>query len=386
MIVNGKQNIDNSDIKSVISSLKQKLITSGPLVTRFEAKINEYTKAKYSLVCSSGTAALHLALESIDISEGDILIMPSINFIAVFNIATLMKAKIYLTDVDPLTGQMTPLSLLDCINKNKIKKIKAVITMYLGGAPENIDIFYKIKKKYKFYWIEDACHAFGASYLFKGKNYQVGSCKHADISAFSFHPLKTITTGEGGAVTTNNVKLYKIMKNFRSHNLVSRKRCHWKYYRKGFGLNYRLTDIQCALGISQINRIKKIVNNRTLIAKNYNKLLNNFSNYIQLPNYNFSNKSSWHLYPIFIDFSKLKVKKDFLFRYFFKKKILLQFHYTPIYLFKNLRYLGKFNKKNSMKYFNNALSLPIYYKMTIQKQLYVVNLIKLFLRKYRIKS
>jgi len=386
MIVNGKQNIDNSDIKSVISSLKQKLITSGTLVTHFETKINEYTKAQYSLVCSSGTAALHLALESIDISEGDILIMPSINFIAVLNIATLMKAKIYLTDVDPLTGQMTPLSLLDCINKNKIKKIKAVITMYLGGAPENIDLFYKIKKKYKFYWIEDACHAFGASYFFKGKSYQVGSCKHADISAFSFHPLKTITTGEGGAVTTKNVKLYKIMKNFRSHNLVSRKRCHWKYDRKGVGLNYRLTDIQCALGISQINRIKKIINNRTLIAKNYKKLLNSFSNYIQLPNYNFSNKSSWHLFPIFIDFSKLKVKKDFLFRYFFKKKILLQFHYTPIYLFKNLRYLGKFNKKNSMQYFNNALSLPIYYKMTKQDQLYVVNLIKLFLHKYRINS
>ena len=170
MIFNGGQKIDKKDIKSVSLALKNSLITSGPLVKEFEEKIKKYVNSKFALTCSSGTSAIHLAFEAINVSSGDVVIMPSINFISSFNIAKLTRAKVYLTDVDNKTGQMTPKNLIDCIKKNNLKKIKAVITMYLGGSPEHISSFNSLKKKYKFFWIEDACHAFGSSYFYKKGN------------------------------------------------------------------------------------------------------------------------------------------------------------------------------------------------------------------------
>ena len=151
MIFNGGQKIDKKDIKSVSLALKNSLITSGPLVNEFEKRIKEYVNSKFALTCTSGTSAIHLAFEAINVSKDDVIIMPSINFISSFNIAKLKDAKIYLADVDPATGQMTPNKLVECIKKNNLKKIKAVITMYLGGSPENIGNFYLLKKKYNFF-------------------------------------------------------------------------------------------------------------------------------------------------------------------------------------------------------------------------------------------
>jgi len=155
----GRQYIDNQDIRSVSKALKQDLITTGDFVKKFEDKISKFLKVKYTTTCNNGTSALHLAFMAIDLKKDDAIIMPAINFIAAYNMARLMNAKIFLADVDPFTGQMTPETLLECIKKNKLKKIKAIITMYLGGYPENVEKFYLIKKKYKCYLIEDACHA-----------------------------------------------------------------------------------------------------------------------------------------------------------------------------------------------------------------------------------
>ena len=165
----GRQYIDSQDIRLVSKALKEDLITTGLYVKKFENKISKFLKVKYTASCNSGTSALHLALMAIGLKKDDVVIMPAINFIAAYNMARLMNAKIFLADVDPLTGQMTPRTLSDCIKNNKLKKIKAILTMYLGGYPENINEFYNIKRKFKCYLIEDACHAFGSRYLFNKK-------------------------------------------------------------------------------------------------------------------------------------------------------------------------------------------------------------------------
>ena len=252
-----KQFIDSNDVKIVARSLKNDFITSGKEVENFEKKISKYLNVKYSVSCINGTAGLDLAFKGIKLKTDDVIVMPVINFIASYSMAENLGAKIFLTDVDPLTGQMTPNNLEKCIKENNLKNIKAVVTMYLGGYPENVKEFYKLKKKYNFYLIEDACHAFGASYKVNNKIYKIGSCKHADISVFSFHPVKTITTAEGGAVTTNIGNINRKLRLIKNHNIL-RKKNYWEYDIKELSGNYRLSDINCALGISQLAKMRDL--------------------------------------------------------------------------------------------------------------------------------
>jgi len=377
----GKQFIDNDDIKLVSKSLKQNLITTGNFVKKFENKISTLLKVKYALSCSSGTAALHLAYEAIKLKKNDIVVMPAINFIAAYSMAKKLGARVILADVDPDTGQMTPETLINTIKKNKIKRIKAIVTMYLGGYPENVYEFYKIKKKFKSYLIEDACHALGAKYEFNKKNISVGSCKHSDICTFSMHPVKTITSGEGGIITTNKIGLYKRILLLRSHGIV--KKNHWSYEVKSEGYNYRLSDINCALAISQLIKITKFINFRKKIFNFYNKNLvdNYFINPSKFKNIKFS---SFHLFIIKINFDMLKENKDFLIDYMLKKKIILQFHYKPIFLFKDV-FKQKFNIndfKGSMKYYSSFVSLPIFFKLSERQLLNIVKNVKTFIRIY----
>ena len=212
----GKQFIDKKDVDLVKKSLNSDYLTTGPLTNLFERKFEKKFKVKHAISCSNGTAALHLDLLAIGLKKGDTVILPVVNFIASTNLSYILGAKIYFADIDKNTGQMSPENLINCIKQNKIKKIKAVITMYNGGSPNNAKKFFSLKKIYKFFLIEDACHALGAKYSIK-KNEYVGSCKYSDLATFSFHPIKSITTGEGGMVTTKNsnfskkINLYKIM-------------------------------------------------------------------------------------------------------------------------------------------------------------------------------
>jgi dTDP-4-amino-4,6-dideoxygalactose transaminase len=372
----GNHYIDKDDIKSIISSIKKDKITTGPEVNIFEKNLANYTKSKYVSVCNSGTSAIHLSLLSINIKKNDIIIMPSINFVASYNISSFLGAKIYLADVNSKTGQMEPEHVFDCIKKYRIKKIKAIIVMYNGGYPENASKFIKFKKKYNCYLIEDACHALGASYKTKKINYKIGSCKHADLSTFSLHPLKSITTGEGGVVTTNSKIFDKKIKFFRSHGILRKNKSkHWDYDVINLGFNFRLTDFQCALGNSQLKKINLFINYRKKIFNLYHKLLKDFE-YIELPNYSKNINSSFHLLIINIkNFSVLKKEK--LIRYMLKKGIILQYHYKPIYLFKNFN--GKISSKiNSLKYYNSCVSLPIYFGLTEKKVRYIIRNLKAF--------
>jgi len=272
----GKQFIDTNDLREVSKALKQDFITTGNYVEKFESAIKKKFKVNYSILCNSGTSALNLVFLSINLKKNDIVIMPAINFIASYNQCKILGAKIFLADVDSLTGQMTPKTVLDCINKNKIKKVKLLITMYLGGYPDNVIEFFNLKKKLKCFLIEDACHAFGAKYMFKNKLFSIGSCMHSDACIFSFHPLKTITTGEGGAITTRNKKINNLSKNFRSHG-ITRSKFHWDYNVLNLGFNYRMSDINCALGLSQFKKIQKFIKKRETIYNNYKNAFKNIS-------------------------------------------------------------------------------------------------------------
>jgi dTDP-4-amino-4,6-dideoxygalactose transaminase len=368
----GRQYIDSQDIRLVSKALKEDLITTGRYVKKLESKISKFLKVKYAVSCNSGTSAIHLALMAINLKEDDVIIMPAINFIAVYNMAKLMNAKIFLADVDSLTGQMTPRTLLECIKNNKLKKIKAIITMYLGGYPENIIEFNNIKKRFNCYLIEDACHALGAQYLFKKKYLHVGSCKHSDISTFSLHPVKTITSGEGGLLTTNNKIFYKRIISLRSHGISRDKKFHWKYNIKESGFNYRLSDLNCALAFSQLNKINKFINYRKKISNIYRISFAKINNLITLPFYK-EKRSSYHLFLVSINFALIKLTKDKLLQFFKSNNILFQFHYIPIYKFKlfdsriNLKFY-----EGAETYYKNTISMPIFYNLTPVKQKLII--------------
>ncbi len=375
LIPYGKQFIDKTDKRLVIESLSNDLITTGPLVEKFENQIKKYLKSKYSYVCSSGTAALHLSMMSLNLKKNDVILMPAINFIASYNLAKVMNLKVFLVDVDELTGQITPEKVIECIKFNKLKKINVLIVMYHGGYPENSKKFYDLKNKYKFKIIEDSCHALGAEYKHNNRSYKIGSCKHADVSTFSLHPVKTITTGEGGIVTTNNLKIANKIHLLRSHGILRNIKQYWKYDVLENGFNYRLSDINCALGLSQLKKINFFLRKRKKIYDKYLGELKNFNQHLNLPTYSKDIKSSHHLFLVNIAFSKINKTKDHFLKYLIRNKILGQFHYIPIYKFSCYRE-KKFNFSGSEKYYNNSISLPIYVNLSKKDQYKIINIVK----------
>jgi len=376
----GNHYLETSDFSYVKKVLNSNFITNGPYVHKFEDSLKSFFNTRYVATTSSGTSGLHLAFLSINLKKRDVVIMPAINFIASYNMAINLSAKVYLADVDKLTGQMTPADVENCIKRNKLKKIKCIVTMYLGGSPENLDNFYKIKKKYNCFLIEDACHAFGSLASFKKKIIRIGSNLNSDISVFSFHPVKAITTGEGGCVSTRSKIIFNRILKFRNHGIV-RSKNHWNYNIAVNGYNYRLSDINCALGHSQLKQINKFLKKRNEIALFYKKELKNLRPYLTLPSYSEQKLNSYHLFLISINFRKLKVNKDFFLKYMLKNNIVCQFHYKPIYrykIFNNKKILLK-NFINAEYYYKNSLSLPIYYKLKLREQRFIINKIKNFI-------
>jgi len=382
-ITYNKQYIDNKDIKIIIKALKNKLITSGNFVSLFEKKICKYLKVKHAVSCINGTAGLDLAFRGINLLPKDNIIMPVVNFVASYSMARKIGANIFLADVDSTTGQMTPDTLMDCIKKNKIKKIKAVITMYLGGYAENVINFYRLKKKYKFFLIEDACHAFGAKYEHNNKKIMIGSCSHSDISVFSFHPVKTITTGEGGVVTTNNKLIASKIRLIKNHSIIKNKK-YWDYDIKNFSVNYRLSDLNCALGVSQLQKINIFLQNRKKAYLRYVKEIKKINTHVSIPKYQNYKNSSFHLFLINLNLSKLKSNKNRFFEYLNKNNIFPQFHYKPLFMFSffNKKKLGNFT--GAKKYFSNTLSIPLYYGIKKNEQEYILKKIKKFIDQFKL--
>lgn len=368
-------NINKEHIDYLNKILKNNsILTNGPLLNLFEKKVKSFLKCNYSIACSSGTAALELAISSLKLRKNSTIIMPAINFVASYNICKKMNLKVYLADVDEETGQMKPNHVIECMRFNKLKKVNLIINMYMAGFPENVIEFAKLKKKLKCYLIEDACHAFGAEYFFKKKFLKIGSSVHSDICTFSFHPLKTITTGEGGLITTNKRYLAEKIKILRSHG-IRKNKDYWNYDVISHGYNYRMSEINAALGLSQLKKISDFLKKRKILYEKYRNNLKKEN--IFFPTYNKKNKSSYHLMIGSINF-KLKHLKNNFFKKLIKNKIEIHFHYKPIYKFKIFG-KQKFFLKGCEKYYSQSFSIPLHTELRYKDINYVTDTIKKWL-------
>lgn len=364
MINYGSQKIFTNDTYSIRRAVISKKISQGKFCNTFEKKLKKYIGVKNVILCNSGTSAIHLAIESLDLKKGSCVIMPAVTFIATYSICSKLGLNIFLADIDPATGQITTKTIKECIKKYQIKP-KLIITMYMGGNVFKPDEIFKLKKKYKCKILEDACHAFGTEYHINKKKYKVGSCKHADICTFSFHPLKTITTGEGGCVTTNDQKLASKIKLLSSHGIIRDQKNNTKYDIKNFGYNFRLSDINAALGISQLKNIKEILNQRQKIYNFYAKKIKDY-NYVRT---NENCSSSNHLFIIRLKKNNYNLKMKLL-KSLKKNNILAQYHYIPIYKFSAYK-KGTVSLQGAEIYYKSALSLPIHLNLK-KKELYKI--------------
>jgi dTDP-4-amino-4,6-dideoxygalactose transaminase len=370
-----KPKIFQQDIQNVVKILKSGYLTQGKFINLFEKKISAFVGSKYSLAVSNASAALHLACAAMKINKNDIVWCSSITFISSISCAMQFKSKIDLVEISDKDFNVD-VSILEkkLINAKRTKKLpKLIILTHLGGNPCNLKEIYKLKKKFKFKIIEDASHALGSKY----EGHYIGNCKFSDLTVFSFHPVKTITTLEGGIITTNKYNIYKEIDILRTLGIdrVSSKsnknfKHHWYYEVKKLGYNFRLPEIQASLGISQLKNLKRIVKKRNFIAQYYKKKLKN-SNFFSFQNIKKDNLSSYHLFII-------KTKKNIsinqkikFYKLMLKNKIKLQLHYVPLYkhpLIKNYIKKKFKNFTNSEKYFKNCFSIPLYYDLSIKKQ------------------
>ena len=369
MIPYGKQFIDHKDINSVVRALKKSKITQGKIIDKFENDVKKFLKVKYAVAVSSASAGLHIAVKAIpNLKKSDTAITSPISFVSTANAVLHSSLKLQFSDIDRSSLNLD-------IDKLKIRikksRPKLIIPVHLSGVSFGEDQLKRLSKKKNFYIIEDAAHSFGAKY---NDGSLIGNCKYSDMTVFSFHPVKTITTGEGGIITTNSKQLYNRLIELRNHGIT--RRSHFQYDVKSLSFNYRITDFQCALGISQLKKIKKIISKRKQIAIFYDKKFKGVNN-IFLPQTHLRKLSSNHLYILNINFNKLKISRKELIRKLLKKGIVTQIHYIPIPHHSYYKKKG-YNMKNlvgAKQYFEEALSIPIFYTLSLQKQKSVSKLI-----------
>tara|TARA_B110000261_G_scaffold155389_1_gene188108 strand:+ start:1695 stop:2855 length:1161 start_codon:yes stop_codon:yes gene_type:complete len=375
MINYGKHFIDKDDIKSVISVLKSNFLTQGPKIQEFENALKKKFGAKYVACTSSGTASLHLCGLALNWTKKDLIIASPLTFVATTNAALYLNAKIDLIDIDEETYNIDINKLkvkLDKLKKNK-KKIHTLIVTDYAGQPSDWPQLKKLSTKYNFNLINDNCHAIGAKIL----NDQKYAVKYADLVCHSYHPVKNITTGEGGSILTNNKQLYSKIKILRSHGIIRNREKPWKYSINQLGYNYRLTDIQSALGISQLKKLNLFIKRRKEIAEIYNKKLKNLSLF-EIPKVQKNISHAYHLYPLKIRFDKLRISKDMLLKKLRMKGINLQVHYIPIHHHKLYKLKINTYLPNTEGFFKQAISLPVYFSLKNNQISYVLkNLLKI---------
>jgi len=360
----GKQTISEDDINSVIEVLKSDFLTTGPKVKEFEEKISSYCGAKYCVAVSNGTAALHLA-SMVLLNENDKVLTTPNSFLATSNSILYVNAKPIFVDIQE-DGNID-LDLCE-IELKKDSSIKAIYVVHFSGNPINQKKLKYLKETYHIKILEDCAHSIGATF----EGIKAGSCTNSDCSIFSFHPIKHITTGEGGAITTNSKELYEKLLLLRAHGMSPRADiAPWHYDMIELGFNYRLTDISSALGLSQLKKLDSFLYLRRAIAKRYDDFFSK-TNFIK-PLYPFTNNSAYHLYVIKIDFEKLNIDKKEIFLKMREKNIGLQLHYIPINKQPYYKSLGFGNEITPVmdKYYKKVISLPIYPNLTYEEQNYV---------------
>ena len=382
MIRYSEQNIDHKDISNVIKTLKSDLITTGPNILKFEKNLSKKVNSKHCVVFNSATSALHSACLALGLKENDWLWTSANSFVASANCGLYCGAKIDFIDIELKTFNIDLQKLEIKLQKAKKKKLlpKIIVPIVFAGQPYDVDYLIILSKKYKFKILEDASHGLGAKY----KNRNIGSNKNI-ISVFSFHPVKMITTGEGGSAHTSNAKYYNIMKSVSSHGIIRKKNNlnnginHLLYEQKYLGFNYRLTDIQAALGISQLKRLNLFLRKRRNVASIYNQYLNNKN--LVLPIEKKYAKSSFHLYVVLVSDAQKKKRND-LIRYLKKNKIFTNIHYKPIHLQPYFKKFGfkKGDFKNAEEYYERAISLPIHPNLKKKEVMMIIRKINNFFK------
>lgn len=376
----GRQWIDETDIEIVVNILKGDYLTTGPNIMDFEQNVANYVGAKYAVAFSNGTAALHAATFAAGIGAGDEVVTTPLTFAASANCVLYEGGTVVFADIDPKTYNINPTE----IEKKITPKTKAIIPVHFTGQPVQLDEIHALAKKYNLIVIEDAAHALGATY----KGQKIGAL--SDMTMFSFHPVKHITTGEGGIITTNNKEYYDKLIQFRSHGITRdpsvMKENHgpWYYEMQFLGFNYRMTDIQAALGSSQLKKLDGFVNRRKEIIEAYNKAFEQISQ-VQIPYQLPETDSSWHLYVLKLNLDQLTVSRKEVFEALQKLNIGVNVHYIPVHTLPYYEQLGY--KKGSLphaeKLYEEIISLPVFPLMKDQDVEDVIEAVKFIIEKYR---
>lgn len=394
LIPYGRHFIDQDDIKAVEAVLKGDWLTCGLIVEEFEKKLGEVTESLNVISCSNGTTALHLALIALGVKAGDVVVVPAITFLATANAVRFVSADVIFADVDPDTGLMTAQALESAIKQSKDpSKIKAVINVHLNGQCEDLEAIYQVAKANNLLVIEDAAHAIGTCYINQqGQKYAVGSNAFSDLTTFSFHPVKTIAMGEGGAITCKSGEMAHSLKLLRSHGMI-RKKEDWQYTDQGLdgemgipnpwyyemqhlGFNYRISDMNCALGLSQLKRLNHFKARRQQIVERYDAAFNSVSHISSINKKPYSD-AAWHLYVIHIDFNGIGKSRSNVINILKNKGIGTQVHYMPLYrqpYYRNLYGLNLLPGAES--YYETCLSIPLYVGLTDDQQDKVIEAIR----------
>ncbi len=386
MIPYGRHHIDEDDIEAVSEVLRSGVLTQGPAVEAFERAIAEYVGVKYAVAVSSGTAGLHLAALVAGITEGKKLITSPITFVASANSVLYAGGDPLFADIDPETINLSADKLnIALINDSEIRGIMPV---HFSGLTCDMVAIAEAANKYDAIVIEDAAHALGAKYADGSK---VGSCKNSLMTVFSFHPVKAIAAGEGGMVTTNDENIYRRLLRLRSHGINKLNDPYefpqqsvensipspWYYEMQELGFNYRITDIQCALALSQLKKIEKFISRRRDLVRRYNSAFSEFEN-CRPAQESECERSAHHLYVLRIDFNKIKLSRSELMLELRVRKIITQVHYIPLPAQPYYRKLG-FNPEDymcSQEYYSQALSIPLYYDLSDEQQGYVIQTLR----------
>ena len=369
----GRQEITNDDIQSVLETLRSDFITQGPKIEIFEKEFSKYVGSNYAVAVSNGTAALHLSAITLGVREFDKIITTPISFVASSNCIRFCNGDLVFSDIDPNTYLLDINKVRNLLENSPKGTYKGIITVDFSGRPVDMEAFKDLSEEFNLWILQDSCHSPGGYFLDSNNIKQnCGSCNFSDLAIFSFHPVKHITTGEGGMITTNDKKLYKKLLTLRSHGIIkspdinNSNKGEWYYEMQDLGYNYRLTDIQASLGISQLKRAKSGLNKRFKIAENYDKAFSNKNFIKRKPK--LLQGHAFHLYVVEVE------KRKELYEFLKKNNIFPQIHYIPIHLMPYYKKFG-YNKgdfPNAENYYRNCLSLPIFPSLTSEEQSYII--------------
>ena len=377
----GRQDISQDDVDAVVEVLKSDFLTQGPQVPRFEQCVSEYVDVKHALAVNSATSALHIACLALGLGRGDYLWTSPVTFVASANCGLYCGAKIDFVDIDPQSYNLCPLALKAKLERAEQEGTlpKIVVAVHLCGQSCDMEAIYKLSRRFGFHVIEDASHAIGGQY----KQKPIGNCEYSDVTVFSFHPVKIITTCEGGMALTNSDELAERLELFRSHGITRSadlmtkdNNGPWYYEQIDLGYNYRLTDVQAALGRSQITRLDEYVNKRHELAERYNKLLMSLP--LNCPVQHKDCYSSFHLYVIRLNLDSIDVTHRQVFESLRDNNILVNLHYIPVHLqpfYENMGF-SEGDYPEAEKYYGEAISIPLYPSLSFEDQNYIVNCLK----------